>query len=204
MDTITTARWLYWMSRTAFSPRGNPLIFNLHVKLENFWLLLDLSTEPMLPPLPSEKVILSMDPSVTLLLRNPKHLFFRVFPCHSNLLHPSPKLIVKYPKHCKRQMCFSAKSTNKTPSAKPNQSQPGSHGVGEGWWEEEHSHWCCLYCASTAGASGTVWRAAFTRTKLDFLIDFGIRLPLAIAGSSTSGISTSPTAWTFSAANGFK
>lgn len=145
MDTITTARWLYWMSRTAFSPRGNPLIFNLHVKLENFWLLLDLSTEPMLPPLPSEKVILSMDPSVTLLLRNPKYLFFRVFPCHSNLLHPSPKLIVKYPKHSKRQMCFSAKSTNKTPSAKPNRSQPGKVMVWERGGERRNTHTGAAY-----------------------------------------------------------
>lgn len=56
MDTVTTARWLYWMSRTpkVISPKGNPLISNLKMKLENFLLLLNLSTVPILPPWPPE------------------------------------------------------------------------------------------------------------------------------------------------------
>ncbi|KFZ65469.1 hypothetical protein N321_14031, partial [Antrostomus carolinensis] len=38
------------------------------------------------------------------LLRNPKHVFFRVFPHHSQLLHPYSTLITKHPKYCRNQV----------------------------------------------------------------------------------------------------
>ncbi|KFV95600.1 hypothetical protein N327_03246, partial [Fulmarus glacialis] len=38
------------------------------------------------------------------LLRNPKHVFFRAFPYHSQLLHPSSTLTAKYPKYCRNQV----------------------------------------------------------------------------------------------------
>ncbi|KFQ76466.1 hypothetical protein N337_08798, partial [Phoenicopterus ruber ruber] len=38
------------------------------------------------------------------LSRNLKRVFFRVFPYHSQLLHPSSTLIAKYPKCCKNQV----------------------------------------------------------------------------------------------------
>ncbi|KFP12945.1 hypothetical protein Z169_09351, partial [Egretta garzetta] len=38
------------------------------------------------------------------LLRNPKHVFFRVFLYHSQLLHPSSTLTAKYPKYCRNQV----------------------------------------------------------------------------------------------------
>ncbi|KFU95590.1 hypothetical protein M959_09043, partial [Chaetura pelagica] len=37
------------------------------------------------------------------LLRNPKHVLFRVFPYHP-LLHLSSTLIAKYPKYCRNQV----------------------------------------------------------------------------------------------------
>ncbi|KFP36712.1 hypothetical protein N324_11188, partial [Chlamydotis macqueenii] len=40
-------------------------------------------------------------------LRNPKYVFYvflRVFPHHSQLLHPSSTLTAKYPKYCRSQL----------------------------------------------------------------------------------------------------
>ncbi|KFQ77421.1 hypothetical protein N335_02533, partial [Phaethon lepturus] len=37
-------------------------------------------------------------------LRNPKHVFFRVFPYHPQLLQPSSPLTAKYPKYCRHQV----------------------------------------------------------------------------------------------------
>ncbi|KFW82169.1 hypothetical protein N305_02432, partial [Manacus vitellinus] len=37
------------------------------------------------------------------ILRNPKLAFFRAFPYHSQLLHPSSTLTEKYPKYCRNQ-----------------------------------------------------------------------------------------------------
>jgi len=67
-----------------------------------------------------------------LLLRNPKHVFFRVFPYHSQLLHPLSTLTEKYRRYCRNQVCFSAKSLKKPMSTKQNWSQPGQVKLWEG------------------------------------------------------------------------
>lgn len=76
-------------------PKGHPLISNLQMKLEAF-LLLKVSTAPSLPPSPPEISHVFCGP-LRLLLRNPKHEFFRVFPYNSQLVHPSSTLTAKIP-----------------------------------------------------------------------------------------------------------
>ncbi|KFW83953.1 hypothetical protein N336_03303, partial [Phalacrocorax carbo] len=37
-------------------------------------------------------------------IEEPKHVFFRVFLYHFQLLHPSSSLTAKYPKYCRNQV----------------------------------------------------------------------------------------------------
>lgn len=77
-------------------------ISKLQMKLEAL-LLLKLSTVPRLPLSPPE-ISHVFCGTLRLLLRNPKHAFFRVFPCNSQLLHPCSTLTAKYPKYCRNQV----------------------------------------------------------------------------------------------------
>lgn len=144
------------------SPKGHPLISNLQTKLEAFLLLLKLSTVPILLPSPPET---SHPFCGHPFIEEPQTCLFQGISV--SIPAPSPFLNIdcKIPQVLQEPSVFLCKKPEETTASRRARVPAGpSQPVGGGWREEEnHSLWCCLYCALTARPSGAVWRAAFTR-----------------------------------------
>lgn len=119
-------------------PKGNPLISNLHVKLETFLWLFKLSTVPILPPSSPETSHPFCGPLSHTLLRNPNHVFFQGISAPFPVLPSSPTFIAKIPQVLYEPSVFFCKKPEETTVSKTALVPARlSQGVGGGWREEE-------------------------------------------------------------------